>query len=468
METRKERARSPPGTWLMAKPGNASDIPWNRSPNNRPPCGERCEKPWPRPFDRRFTDFSCQQFPRRRTEPRIPRSARRSSVNHVNVRATMARVPWSQHFLTWLTGKALPGQEPLLRSNPALQLVTGLLGLLAGVAGSVVILSFPWWLWPLGLPFSWVLTVGSARKLQIMICHQCVHHQFSGNKLVDRGVCEIVSTLLMVQDYQGYYHDHRDVHHGKELATLDDPDLKFLIELKFLPGMSRRALWRHLGRTLVSLRFHGFFLFGRLRANLMGRAPYRRAMAVVFHGALLAAVLATGQLEVFLVAWLFPLTLLYHIASLLQFLGEHKWLRVRRSEESARIYLARLTSGRFLGEPAPEPGLPPFRALLRWTVWAARMLTYHLFCRVFVLVADLPVHDWHHRHPASRNWPNALYARQRDIDAGCPRWEEPYSEVWGLHRSIDAVFELFSGLNGATYDSRPMPALRIEEVLRSM
>lgn len=389
-------------------------------------------------------------------------------MNDVNVRETMARVPWVQHPLTWVTGSALEGQRPLVPSTPFLQLATGLLSLAAGVAGAAFAVSSParWWL--LSLPLFWVLTVGAARKLQVMICHQCVHHQFSGNKKVDRWVCELISALLMVQDYEGYYHDHRELHHGKQLATLNDPDLRFLIELRFLPGMSPRALWRHLGRTLVSLRFHGLFLLYRLRANFVSSPRYRRALAAGFHGLLLGSVIATGNLVPFVAAWLFPLTFLYHVASLLQFLGEHQWLRVRRPDEPAQVYLARLTSGRFSGEPAPPPGLPPLESAARWTAWTIRMLTYHLFCRMFVLVADLPVHDWHHRHPSSPDWPNALYARRQDVDAGHPHWQEPYTDVWGLHNAIGAVFELFSSLGDAPRDPRPMPLPSMEEVLRSM
>ena len=389
-------------------------------------------------------------------------------MNHVNVRSTMARVPWVQPFLTWLTGKALPHQEPLFRSTPFFHLMTGLAGLAAGVAGAVLAVAAPASLWLLALPLCWVVTAGSARKLQVMICHQCVHYQLFGHKAVDRWVGEAVSTLLMVQDFESYYHDHRDLHHGKHLATLDDPDLKFIIELGFRPGMSVRDLWRHLGWTLVSPRFHALYLLYRLRANFVTSPLYRRAMAVVFHGSLLAFVAATGSLLPFALAWLLPLTVVYQATGLLQFLGEHKWLRVRQPDEKAQVHLARLTAGRFTGEPAPEPGLPPLQAAWRWTAWTTRMLTYHLFCRIFVLVADLPVHDWHHRHPSSPDWPNAAYARQRDVDAGCPHWQEPYSEIWGLHNAIGAVFELFSSLEGARYDTRPMPVPRMEEVLRSM
>jgi hypothetical protein len=58
-----------------------------------------------------------------------------------------------------------------------------------------------------------------------------------------------------------------------------------------------------------------------------------------------------------------------------------------------------------------------------------------------VLVGDTPVHDYHHRFPVSSNWVNAIFARQQDLENGCPGWQEDYQEVWGLFSAIDLTFD---------------------------
>lgn len=387
-----------------------------------------------------------------------------------DVRATMLRLPQAfQHGLTWLTGKALPGQRPLFKSTPTSQLAISVLAFLGGVAGSALAFqaASPGWL--LLIPFFWVMTVGNARKLHVNICHQCVHVQLYGVPALDRWICEAISTVLLVQDFRGFQHDHKQVHHGKELATLNDADVQFLLQLGFMPGMTRQALWRRLQRTLVSPRFHLLYLYYRLKANFFTSPVYRRCMAAAFHATLLAVVLVTGSFTTYAVAWLIPLTVVFHISALLQFVCEHRWLRVRGPEEPYQVYLARLTVGRFTGEPAPPAGLPWIQASREWSVWTFKMLFYHLFCRTFVLIGDLPNHDFHHRHPNSAEWLMAAYARQRDIDDGCPRWKEPYIDVWGLHNAIDGVFEIFSELEDVPCDPWRLKAgENTETVLRSM
>jgi hypothetical protein len=74
------------------------------------------------------------------------------------------------------------------------------------------------------------------------------------------------------------------------------------------------------------------------------------------------------------------------------------------------------------------------------------MFTIHLFARVFVLVGDLPVHDFHHLAPHTKQWPNAVYARRAFIDAGCPGWPEAPAEIWGLWNAINRLFVFWSSL----------------------
>jgi hypothetical protein len=68
-----------------------------------------------------------------------------------------------------------------------------------------------------------------------------------------------------------------------------------------------------------------------------------------------------------------------------------------------------------------------------------------LSVRVAILNGDLPQHDWHHHSPKTqKDWPNAAYARQREVEAGAE-----YTEYWGLTTVIDQVFQ---GLGKANSD----------------
>ena len=102
--------------------------------------------------------------------------------------------------------------------------------------------------------------------------------------------------------------------------------------------------------------------------------------------------------------------------------------------------LARKSHGRFCAESPPKS-----RSGWLWLYWILRMIGYHLPCRISILVSSLGDHDWHHRHPHANDWANGIYARQRDLENGCPGWPM-YTEVWGLFEAIDAVFEHLSQL----------------------
>lgn len=386
------------------------------------------------------------------------------------IRETFASLPAVfQPFLTWLTGKPYEGQEPLIRHTPWSQTLLAFLQLFGGMAASIALLYLGSW-WLLLVPVAWIVTTGAARKLQITICHGAVHSAFMKNDTADRIFIEVISTLLLIQDYTGYRRDHRHTHHGKDLATLDDPDVQFMITLGLKPGASVPELWRALFWNMVSPRYHALFLYYRLKSNFWTCPTYRKVMSVVFHATVLTLVAIYDVWLAYLVGWVIPILFVYHVAALLQFTCEHFWLQVRRPEDSAKVYLARLTTGRFMGEPAPSPDLAWYRKPAAWLWWGLKMCTFHLFGRIFVVVSDMPAHDWHHRYPSSRDWPNAIYARQRDIETGgSPQWQEPYTELWGLNHILNNVFVLFSSLPPVKEGQRGhMKPEDLEEVLNAM
>jgi fatty acid desaturase len=142
-----------------------------------------------------------------------------------------------QALLTWLTGKPYSGQKPLLTSSKEYELVTAIASLFGGVTVSASILHSSPLLFPL-LLISWIVTVGGARKTLTCIIHRCVHYQFWGDKR-DRLLAEILSTLILVQGFDGYRHDHVKCHHhvDKFATFAGDPDAKFMLALRFHPGL---------------------------------------------------------------------------------------------------------------------------------------------------------------------------------------------------------------------------------------
>ena len=332
---------------------------------------------------------------------------------------------------TLATGRPRTGTSPLFRSTPWTRLASTLLLLFGGVAISVQSINLGG-TFALMLPIGWLLTVSGARRAQIEIYHHCVHGNFCRVKWIDRLIGETISLLLVIQSWNEYRHDHVTIHHSHQLATLDDPDLKFLIMLGFRPKRDRLESWRRLFSVLFSFRLDAYFLYFRLRSNLWSPPAYRKLLTLIVQGSLLFVVNILGLWTQYLVAWIFPLTLLYHRSALLQFISEHHWMLVRQPQEKMRVYLARLTSARFMGSAPPTS-----RSVRAWIIWWMQV-PWHLFTRFFVIVGDMPNHDWHHIH-ARGDWPNSSWERLAEVESGA-RFSEHYTEIWGLLHSIDLLF----------------------------
>ncbi|MDJ0745751.1 MAG: hypothetical protein QNJ32_20640 [Xenococcaceae cyanobacterium MO_167.B27] len=183
--------------------------------------------------------------------------------------------------------------------------------------------------------------------------------------------------------------------------------------------------WHKFRQTVFSPQFHWFFLKARLKANWVDAPPYRRLMSLVFTLVVIALVTVTHSWTTFLVAWVFPLTILYHISTLCQISSEHLWGATGSIESKSH--------GRFCGEAHPIGG-----TIKDWICWTLKMLFYHLPVRIAVLSdPEICVHDHHHHYPKDdKNWANAIYNRQQQVDTGAK-----YQQYWGLHNSMEAVFE---------------------------
>jgi len=356
-----------------------------------------------------------------------------------DVRATYLRFPgWTQHFWTWQTGKALPGQRPLVRhtwaSYVALTLVIYFAGL--GLSAYAVAAMFPFWY--LALLGGWILTLSGARTMVLVIAHQALHRRFSGDARTDWFFGELVTVLTVFQNFQAFKDEHFDSHHRREVfATLDDPPVQVLLGLGFRPGVAKARQWRRAWQVFLSPKFYWLGFLDRARCNVL-TGTWRRAGFVAWAGFWLSTPfwLPHGVL-VLLLAFVVPVILLAQLSALLDKLGEHAWLTQPNPHHASKFYTVEATSARYCGSPVPAKGTPVRTQSVAWVRWIASTLFYHLPCRLTVIVGDLPNHDYHHRYPATPDWTTAAYARQTDIDQG-PEGP-PYTEVWGMGAAIGRV-----------------------------
>jgi len=352
-----------------------------------------------------------------------------------DIRATYLRFPgWTQHFWTWLTGKALPHQTPLIRHTWYTYVTVTLLTFFAGLAlaATAVAIRFP--LWWLALPAGWILTLQGSRTMILVIAHQALHRKFSGRARTDAFFGETVTVLTVFQDFQEFKEEHFDSHHRRTVfATEADPPVQFLLGLGFRPGMTRELLWRRAFAVFLSPRFYAVTFLDRLRSNAL-KGSVRRVAFVAWAALWLSMPfwVPDGWL-VLLLAFVLPVILLNQLSALLDKLGEHAWLTPRDPDLDHRYYTVEATSARFCGSAVPSGANP-----VAWSRWLAATLLYHLPCRLLVIVGDLPNHDYHHRHPTTPDWTTAAYARQREIDGG--DYGPAYTEVWGMGQAIDQVF----------------------------
>ncbi len=365
-----------------------------------------------------------------------PRSPEGAEIQEIRDELSQ-RLPggWVQDFLTWLSAAPYTGQEPRYRRNVTDQLLEGLLKLLSGIWLAASAYCIGGWYWSL-LPFGWACTVGGARHLQVTIVHQCIHHRFTGIVGIDYRIGQLLTALLLVQDYVSYRHDHVITHHKiRYFATIDDPDMAFLISLGFLPGMTKAQLWRNLFWTMVSPRFHGMFLRARFRANFVNPSWSRIGLACLLWLPVLVFTVWVNSWLYLLLVLAIPMGPLYHVSSLLQFVSEHYWLRVPQDGEDALTQYARQSHRRVLLAPAPPSDSPTLPKLVGWACWCGQIAAMTLV-RFTCLVGDLPVHDWHHLFPRDPQWPNAIWEREHRVHTH-PVRGPLFQDTRGLLLAID-------------------------------
>lgn len=432
-------------------------------------------------------------------ETQVPKRSTEASEDR---RAELARrmPPKLQPFLTFVTGKAGP-EKPLWTNSSGTSAGITLATLFGGGAVTAALLSAPaagpglLIIKVITMIPSLLATAGAVRAINSTLLHHSTHRTFTDSKFYqriaqtrlfsflpkgirgwNRFVGEIVSTIALVAPYDLYHRDHSKHHAGENLATWKDPDWRFLFIAGFVPGKKVSNYWFDLVKAILSPGYHLEVFKNRLRDNLFNpdTPPYRRAMGWAWLAVLALVVsvsyfvFGAAALNTFAIAWAFPVAVLSQVNNLLQVLSEHWWLRVSDSPDR-RVQLARKTRGRFLGAMLPSEELSWIDGVVAWTFWWLRLLLVELLIgRLFVLPADLNSHDWHHRHPGNPNWPNSTYARQADIDAGTPGWEEPYQEVWGIENALQDVFRMLASLPPLDGPPEPLTGEEQAEFFRTM
>lgn len=379
-----------------------------------------------------------------------------------NPRISMRVLPgFLQPALTWLTGQPLPEQRPW-RLRPIHHLLASIVPLVVGVGLGVLLLQFDWW--ALLLPISWLLTTHGMRKLRAVILHQCSHGNCFRKRWPDLLIGHIIAVLFITQEYADYKREHVADHHSVHHMTMRDPTVQFLIiGLRARPGMSRRQLWSRLWITLLSPRYHVMSTYTRLASHFRGTPVWYRVFMITVLAAEALLVALTGSWVVVAAAWLAPLTVLFNASAAIRVCTRHLFPGpgVALTGKEA---IASHTHGIFLGEEVPDMRDPQLRRFFGWIRWWSRVVFVHLPARLFVMVGDAPCHDYHHRFPRSRDWANYLFARQQDLCQGHAGWP-PYTEVWGMASSINAVFDSLCSADPRHYTPATVPGVSPREYL---
>lgn len=393
----------------------------------------------------------------------IPDLAYEAPRKVIGPRESMRVLPsFMQLPITLLTGKPHVGQRRLLTS-PTYHLLAAIFSMAIGVTASFV----GWFLggaWLLLLAPGWAMTLHGMRNLRMMIYHQCAHRNMYGQRKLDVAIGRLISSLLVIQNFQRYRQEHVSDHHAVHHMTLQDPTVQaFLRGLDLHPGMRRAQMWHRLIGKLLSPKFHATFAVARVRSFLYGSAPSEKLTIFLVYTGITAIVVITNTWLPFLVVWVIPLVPFFQVSYTLRLCVKHTFPSPDVTDRRGKEYFANLTNAVFLGEVAPSSPINTAHAMTDWLRWVWRMIFVHFPARYLVLTGDTVCHDYHHRHPASKQWHNYIFARQDDDEAGHPGWP-PYQEVWGLVPAINRVFDSLFVADAEYYDVRRISSVSKREL----
>lgn len=379
-----------------------------------------------------------------------------AAVNQApGVRESLRRLPAVLQLpLTLLTGKPYQGQRAL-RLKPTAHLMAAAISIVSGLGLSWVALGGWARLWLL-VP-GWAMTLHGMRNLRMMIYHQCAHRNMWARTKPDLVLGKIAAGLLVVQDFDSYSREHIGDHHALHHMTLRDPTVQaMLVGLELRAGMTRAQMWRRVRGKLVSPKFHANFLVARVRSYFAAADFIPQVVTTVLYLGVAAMVTTFGLWIYVAVAWILPLTVFFQVSNVLRLCVKHTFPAAGTERRRGKEHFVSLTNAIFLGEAVPDAASSRLVGALAWLHWAARMAFVHAPARYLVMTGDTVCHDFHHRHPMSRDWASYIFARQADLDSGHQGWPA-YREVWGLIPAINVVFDSLSAADGDEFDLAAMP-----------
>lgn len=349
-----------------------------------------------------------------------------------------------QLFLTYLTGCPHQGQKPIFLLSSIHYIILYISSLILGIG-------IGWWFFIsklyLLLPLAWIITLGGVAGCNLGLIHQASHLQLTRRKIVDFWIGRILSAILITVGFDDYTVGHRYHHRPATHQTDLDNTLLILQAIDFKPGLPVAKYWQCLWK-LVDPLFMGRFFLTRLMKSFVTNSLISKYLTWLIWLSVAILVAITHNWLPFTVSYLVPVLILYPPIYILRHTVEHKAPSQEIIQKRNKLYIALSTDAVFLGEAPPEEDLMGLSKFLAWSGWWSRMLFWHGLIRWLVCPADVPVHDYHTRmagHPRE-DWPNALWHRQRQQDAGCPGWPILYTEQWGFITGMNEVFESFSNL----------------------
>lgn len=359
-------------------------------------------------------------------------------------RQTMLVLPnATQPFWSWLTAKPLSSQlETRKALSPKFHVLMSFGLLAAGVGLCLVGYTFAIWI-AYGVGF--ILATSGVKQLQVMICHQAAHGMVLASREANARLGTFISGLLLLKPFATYKAEHVYHHDHQTLLTDLDDTLTFLTgNVGLRPSDSVAMMWTkliiHAFSPLALVRS----IIGRVRVNLMQSDKGLAALTVTAWIASIALGFSTGFLDAMVAAWFVPVFVGYHVCTTFRLAAEHTWPPVQILRERGIAFIAESTTGVFIGEPLniPANASKPQQSIII-ALWLFRMLTLHLFIRLFIMVGDTPCHDFHHRRPRSRDWPNYITAREKDRLKGCKPYPKNYLEIWGYAAAVTNNFRAF-------------------------
>ncbi len=356
-----------------------------------------------------------------------------------------------QPLISAIVGAPAPGAA-FRRKSTVWPLIDASLRLVVGVALALVGLSTEGWPAAFAMiALGGVLTVSGNGVVQVVVFHYCAHNGVFATEVVNRLVGRLISIVFLFKRFDDYKREHIQHHRAQKLITEEDEFASFVVKVCGLcPGMAHGRLRARLAFLLLSPRFHFAFLKLRVLGNFSSEDTAHARRFVVFWTAFIALTLISGFWLEVAVAWLLPLTIWLQIATVFRILCEHRFPDAQLLTVRGKALIANATTGVFSGRPAPMRRADPLANAAAWGMWWLDLLTLKLLARLIVLVGDAPAHDFHHRRPGTKHWPDALHERDADKRAGCPGYPTNYIDVWGLMAAIDANLAALSAADPGT------------------